>query len=71
MQDTIVGTHEPPSLKDDPDSPDFAMEDPYVEAAPKCVLCENQITFDYKNVQFLSQFISTFTGKFIGDFLFI
>ena len=63
VQDTVVGEGEPVSLKDDPDAPTFEMEDPYAETAPKCVICENQITFDYKNVQLLSQFISTFTGS--------
>jgi len=62
VQDTVLGdgTHE--SLYDDPDAPCFEMEDPYVETPPKCVICENQIDFDYKNVQLLSQFVSQFTG---------
>lgn len=64
VQDTVIGEGEPASLKDDPDAPTFEMEDPYAESPPKCVVCENQIQFDYKNVQFLSQFISQFTGVY-------
>lgn len=62
VQDTIDGLGEPKSLANDPDAPTFDMEDPYVEAPPKCVICENQIPIDYKNIKLLSQFVSTFTG---------
>ena len=66
VQDTVVGDGEHPALAEDPDAPRFDMEDPYVEAPAKCVICENQINIDYKNVQLLSQFISQFTGTYVG-----
>jgi len=62
VQDSVMGEGEPEVLRADPDAPSFEMQDPYVEAPPKCVLCEHQIPVDYKNVKLLSQFISQFTG---------
>ncbi len=62
VQDSVMGEGEPEVLRADPDAPSFEMQDPYVEAPPKCVLCEHQIPVDYKNVKLLSQFISHFTG---------
>ena len=63
VQDTVIGDGSHETLQDDPDAPSFEMEDPYVETPPKCIICENQIDIDYKNVQLLSQFVSQFTGE--------
>ena len=63
VQDTVIGDGSHETLQDDPDAPSFEMDDPYVETPPKCIICENQIDIDYKNVQLLSQFVSQFTGE--------
>ena len=44
---------------DDDDQP-VEMEDPYLVAPKRCILCGVKV--DYKNVQLLSQFVSSFTG---------
>lgn len=49
----------------DPNEP-IDMENPYKREQKKCILCEHNITPNYKNVRLLSQFQSRFTGKIYG-----
>ena len=42
------------------------MENPYEEQKHICILCENDISPNYKNVKLLSQFQSPYTGRIYG-----
>ncbi|XP_028829151.1 small ribosomal subunit protein bS18m [Denticeps clupeoides] len=42
------------------------IDNPYKQPPKGCILCSNNITVDYKNVQLLSQFISPHTGRIYG-----
>ncbi|UYV76331.1 SETMAR [Cordylochernes scorpioides] len=50
--------------QDNPDMPISSMENPYLKKnSCLCLLCKHKFEYDYKNVRFLSQFVSPFTGK--------
>lgn len=42
------------------------MPNPFMKEKKKCLLCQYNITPDYKNIRFLSQFQSKFTGIVYG-----
>jgi len=42
------------------------QRNPYEKPKKKCILCEHQITPDYKNVKLLYQFVSPHTGMVYG-----
>lgn len=42
------------------------MENPFEKDKKKCILCQMNITPDYKNVKLLSQFQSSYTGRIYG-----
>ncbi|VDM22224.1 unnamed protein product [Hydatigera taeniaeformis] len=42
------------------------MPNPYKPRPRYCFLCRNNLEIDYKNVQFLSQFVSSYTGRVYG-----
>lgn len=43
------------------------MKNPFEKEQIKCVLCEMDISPDYKNVRLLSQFQSPYTGRIYGS----
>lgn len=51
--------------KVDPNEP-IQIQNPFKREQKKCILCELNITPNYKNVRLLSQFQSRFTGKIYG-----
>ncbi|KAH8312802.1 hypothetical protein KR044_012981, partial [Drosophila immigrans] len=42
------------------------MANPFEKDAQKCILCQHNITPNYKNVKLLSQFQSPYTGRIYG-----
>lgn len=44
----------------------ITIENPFAKAQRKCILCEHNITPNYKNPRMLSQFQSQFTGRIYG-----
>lgn len=42
------------------------MENPFITKKRQCILCQYNITPDYKNVKLLSQFVSSHTGRIYG-----
>lgn len=50
----------------DNDTPSFDMQNPFEKEKVQCILCEQDITPDYKNIRMLSQFQSPYTGRIYG-----
>lgn len=42
------------------------MDNPFMKDRRLCVLCERNLTPNYKNTKLLSQFVSMYTGKIYG-----
>lgn len=42
------------------------MPNPFTKEVQKCILCEQGVEVNYKNVKLLSQFQSSYTGRIYG-----
>ncbi|XP_065080209.1 small ribosomal subunit protein bS18m [Ochlerotatus camptorhynchus] len=62
----MVGAVRYSSTATDPDGPVELEENPFAKDRAQCILCKNNISPDYKNVQLLSQFQSPYTGRIYG-----
>ncbi|CAK1594762.1 unnamed protein product [Parnassius mnemosyne] len=62
----LVLTMRPSSTESSENNAPIEMENPYKKERRQCILCQLNITPDYKNYRLLSQFQSPYTGRIYG-----